>query len=82
MQNYQACKGTLLDFIVEHTFLENQWMPRGALLAQLVERQTIDRKVADSNLTTGAALCLEQDTSSPLLSTGQTLDGMFPSVFR
>ena len=29
----------------------------GELLAQLVEYQTLDRKVADSNLTRGAVLC-------------------------
>ena len=29
----------------------------GELLAELVEYQTLDRKVADSNLTRGAVLC-------------------------
>ena len=48
----------------------------GALIAQLGELQTLDRKVADSIITMGAVLCplpgaqccdLEQDASSPLL---------------
>ena len=42
----------------------------GAPLAQLGERQTLDRNVAGSILTGGMVFVLEQDTKSPLLSTG------------
>ena len=45
---------------------------REAPLPQLVECRTLDHKVAGSNLTTDEVCCLEQDTSSPLLSTGST----------
>ena len=44
----------------------------GAPIAQLGEHWTLDRKVAGSILNRGVVLCLEQDTSSPLLSTGKT----------
>ena len=39
-------------------------------MTQLGERQTLDRKVAGSILTRARCCVLEQDTSSPLLSTG------------
>ena len=45
----------------------------GALFAQLVECQTLDGKVAGSDLTRGTVLStcvLEQDASSLLLNTG------------
>ena len=46
-------------------------------MAQLVEYRTYDCKVAGSNLTRGAVLCiLEQDTSSLLLSTGSTQENV------
>ena len=40
-------------------------------IALLGERRTLDRKVAGSILTRAWCCVLEQDTSSPLLSTGK-----------
>ena len=58
----------LIVFVPGNCFYPVTLDNRGALLAQLIECQTLDRKV---RISPGAQCCvLEQDTSSSLLSTG------------
>ena len=83
LEQIAATSSTVIHEQMEHTgqtclkeFLK-AFYNLGAPLVQLVECQTLDRKVTGSYLTRGTWCCvLEQDISSSLLSTGSTQENI------